>query len=166
MENHIILKACGGQNRSRGAVPEALISSIRGCAGSGGPIWFPWQPGPEEDTDRPVLVSLTEFTMHSLRSLPGIARRGTQLQLGWYGLPGAVGVQLWADPLTRRTGSVSVWTDRRSLYRWVQLPLHQAIMRRYRTRGTVRSTLWEIETPNRSSILLQAKQRLASGDFS
>jgi hypothetical protein len=50
--------------------------------------------------------------------------------------------------------------------RWVQLPLHHAIMRRYRTRGTILSTLWESETPDRSAILLDAERRLAGDDFS
>jgi heme-degrading monooxygenase HmoA len=147
-------------------VQARLVSSIRRCGGDGGIIWFPWQPGPEDDTDRPVIVSLTEFTAYSLWSFPDIVRRGTQLQLGWYGLPGAVRVHLWADPLTHRAGSVSVWADRRSLYRWVQLPLHRTIMHRYRTRGTVRSTLWESESPDRNSILVEAKRRVVSGEIS
>lgn len=147
-------------------VQARLISSIRRCDGNGCIIGFPWQPGPEDDTDRPVIVSLTEFKAYSFWSFPDIVRRGAQLQRGWYGLPGAVRVHLWADPLTRRTGSVSVWTDRRSLYRWVQLPLHRTIMHRYRTRGTLRSTLWESESPDRNSILVQAKRRIASGEFS
>ena len=39
-------------------------------------------------------------------------------------------------------------------------------MRRYRTRGTVRSTLWESESPDRNSILVEAKRRVAGGEFS
>jgi hypothetical protein len=65
-----------------------------------------------------------------------------------------------------RAGSVSVWADRRSLYRWVQLPLHRTIMHRYRMRGTVRSTLWESESPDRNSILVEAKRRVVSGEIS
>jgi hypothetical protein len=57
---------------------------------------------------RTVIVSLTDYRVYSLRSLPGIARAGTRWSLGWYGLPGAVGLFLWADPVHRRTGSVSV----------------------------------------------------------
>jgi hypothetical protein len=123
-------------------------------------LWLPWIPGPAADTDGPVLVSLTDYTMDSLRSLPGIVRRGRRLGLGWYGLPGAVGMYLWADPLRRRTGSLSVWTDSDAMYRWVGLPLHVETMRRYRTRGSLRSVTWRPEQLDRSAILARATEIL------
>jgi hypothetical protein len=126
-----------------------------------GGIWFPWEPGPEDGTDGPVVVSFTEFTMHSISALPGIVRSGARLRLGWYGLPGAVGLYLWADPFGRRTGSVSVWTDRRALARWVRLPLHRKIMSRYRSRGTVRSAVWENERLDLGAIRGRAKRMIA-----
>jgi hypothetical protein len=127
------------------------------------PIWFPWLPGPEAKTSAPVVVSLTDFTMHSLRSLPGIVRAGGRLGLGWYAVPGAVGVYLWADPLRRRTGSLSVWTDLGAMRRWVGLPLHVATMRRYRTRGSVRSTRWHAEKADRTAIVAEAIRILDGG---
>jgi heme-degrading monooxygenase HmoA len=135
------------------------------CARGAGGLWFPWEPGPEEETDQAVVVSLTEFTMHSLRSLPGIVRSGARLRSGWYGLPGAVGLYLWADPLTRSVGSVSVWTDQLALRRWVRLPLHQAIMRRYGPHGTLRSALWKDDAFDRHAIVAEARRRLAGGDY-
>ena len=123
-------------------------------------VWFPWLPGPEEGTVEPVVVSLTDFTMHSLRSLPGIVRAGRRLGLGWYGLPGAVGVRLWADPLSRTTGSLSVWTDHRAMRRWVGLPLHVETMRRYRTRGSLRSSTWHQEELDRATVLAEADRIL------
>jgi heme-degrading monooxygenase HmoA len=128
-----------------------------------GRVWFPWQPGPEAATDGPVVVSLTDFTMHSLRSLPGIARTGRRLGLGWYAVPGAVGVHLWADPVRRRVGSLSVWTDLRAMRRWVGLPLHVATMRRYRTRGSVRSTTWHQERLDREAVVAEATRILGGG---
>ena len=42
-------------------------------------FWFRRQPGPERHLTGPVVVSLTDYRMHSLRSLLGIARTGTRL---------------------------------------------------------------------------------------
>ena len=126
-------------------------------------VWFPWEPGPEAATAGPVVVSLTDFTMHSLRSLPGIARTGRRLGLGWYAVPGAVGVHLWTDPLRRRVGSLSVWTDLGAMRRWVGLPLHVATMRRYRTRGSVSSTTWHDESFDREAVVAEATRILHAG---
>jgi hypothetical protein len=113
-------------------------------------IWFRWQPGPEHRTTGPVVVSLTDYRMHSLRSLPGIARAGTRLSLGWYELPGA--------------GSLAVWTDRAALRRWAGLPLHVTIMRRYRPLGTNQSALWDVEHFTRDAARAEAERRLQSRD--
>ena len=110
-----------------------------------------------------MVVSLTDFTMHSLRSLPGIARTGRRLGLGWYAVPGAVGVHLWTDPLRRKVGSLSVWTDLRAMRRWVGLPLHVATMRRYRNRGSVSSTTWHEERFDREAVLAEARRILDDG---
>jgi hypothetical protein len=112
--------------------------------------WFRWQPGPENRTTGPVVVSLTDYRMHSLRSLPGIARAGTRLSLGWYELPGA--------------GSLAVWTDRAALRRWAGLPLHVTIMRRYRPLGTNQSALWDVEHFTRDAARAEAERRLQSRD--
>jgi len=123
-------------------------------------FWFPWLSGPETSPDGAVVVSLTDYTMHSRRSLPGILRRGTRLGLGWYGLPGAVGLYLWADPLRRRTGSLSVWTDSAAMHRWIGLPLHVETMRHYGPRGSLRSSTWEPESVDRRAILARANDIL------
>lgn len=128
-------------------------------------IWLPWQPGPEDNPDGPVLVSLTDFTMRSLRFLPGIAGTGIRLGLGWYGISGAIGMLLWADPLHRRTGSLSVWTDRAALNRWVGLPLHVRTMRRNRDRGVLRATTWTSENFDRAAVRAAANQRLDARDY-
>lgn len=123
-------------------------------------IWLPWQAGPEADTTGPVLVSLTDFTMRSLRFLPEIATTGIRLSLGWYGIPGAVGVSQWADLVHRRTGSLSVWTDEAALRRWVGLPLHIRTIRRNRDRGTLRTMTWSTDTVDRTALRAEAARRL------
>jgi heme-degrading monooxygenase HmoA len=130
------------------------------------PVWLPWIAGPHEETAERVLVSLTEFRANGWRYLPGMARIALGLRAGWYGLPGAVGLYLWTDPARRCVGSLSVWTDEADLRRWIGLPRHVQVMRRYRPRGTARSTQWNCETFDRSAILVEAKQCLASGELS
>lgn len=127
-------------------------------------IWLPWQAGPENDTTGPVLVSLTDFTMRSLRFFPEIASTGIRLSLGWYGIPGAVGVSLWADPVHRRTGSLSVWTDEAALRRWVGLPLHIRTIRRNRDRGTLRTMTWSTDAVDRTVLRAAADRRLDDRD--
>jgi heme-degrading monooxygenase HmoA len=129
-------------------------------------LWGAWAPGPEEAAAGPVVVSLTNFTMHTLRDLPGIWRAAIRLRRGWYGLPGAVGLYLWADAPSRQVGSVSVWTNEPDLHRWIGVPLHVAIMRRYRTRGFLRSAKWFSATVDRTAIRTEAARRLEAGDYS
>lgn len=128
-------------------------------------VWLPWVDGPER-TDSPALVSLTEFTSRHPSDLFGIAYAALRLRAGWYGLPGAVGLWLWADLRTRTSGSVSVWTDETQMRRWVRLPLHVQIMKRYRDRGTVRATTWESDDVDPNVIRRSAADRLREGDFS
>jgi hypothetical protein len=113
-----------------------------------------------------VLVSLTEFRARSWRYFPAMAWIGLGLRAGWYGLPGAVGLYRWTDVSQRCVGSLSVWTDEANLRRWIGLPRHVRVMRRYRPRGTARSTSWTCESFDRSAILDEAKRRLGSGELS
>lgn len=129
-------------------------------------MWLPWTAGPHEEANGPVLVSLTEFKAHSWHDLPAMAWIALGLRAGWYGLPGAVGLFLWTDVSQRCVGSLSVWTDEADLRRWIGLPRHGWVMRRYRLRGTARSTSWTCETFDRSAILDEAKRRLVSGELS
>jgi hypothetical protein len=43
-------------------------------------------PGPVPRTDATVTVSLTEFTAHRLRDLPGIARDGVAFSRAWWAM--------------------------------------------------------------------------------
>lgn len=104
-----------------------------------------WITGPEANFAGEVLVSVTEFTLAGLRNTPGAYRAGIALSREWPRLTGAVGLWLWAEPLRKRMGSVSVWRDRPGLRGFVGLPAHVAIMRKYRELGTTRATTWHTE---------------------
>jgi hypothetical protein len=107
---------------------------------------MPWIPGPVEPGQRPVVVSVTEFEANRRRDLPGVWLQGLRMRMGWYAMPGAVGLWLWSLPTTARGGSISVWASEANLEGFVSLPHHVAIMRRYGDRGTVRSTTWNADT--------------------
>jgi len=69
---------------------------------------------------------------------------------------------LWMLPVAGRGGSVSVWASDEDLDRFVGLPHHVDIMRRYGDRGTVRSTTWTAERFDRSIILERARDWIAA----
>ena len=121
-----------------------------------------FHPGAAPATDGPVVVSFTEFTARSVRDLPGIARAGLGLRRGWWAMPGAIGVVLYVDVAARRGGSLSVWATEEDLRRFVALPRHVAIMRRYRTRVTVRATTWTAEGFRPAAALAEGRARLVS----
>lgn len=104
-----------------------------------------WIPGQAADFAGEVLVSVTALTLDDFRSTPGAYRAGYLLSREWPRLPGAVGQWLWAEPLRRRLGSVSVWRDHEGMRGFVGLPAHVAIMRKYRELGTTRATSWNTD---------------------
>jgi hypothetical protein len=101
--------------------------------------------GPLPRRDGPMVVSLTEFTPRYARDWPLIARDGLALTRGWWAMAGAIGVVLYGDPRHKCGGSLSLWAGEEDLRRFVALPRHAAIMRRYRDRGTVRAAVWTAE---------------------
>jgi hypothetical protein len=107
-------------------------------------------------------VSVTEFKADRFRDLPGIWLTGLRLQMGWWAMPGAVGLWLWSLPTSARGGSVSVWTSEDDLRRFVGLPKHVDVMRRNRNRGTVKSTTWTADQFDRSDVLQRAREWIAS----
>jgi len=93
-----------------------------------------------------VLPGHSEFGcrpgLHERRD--GVFRTNVRTRTGrdWLQLPGAVGMWLWTEPRQGRCGSVAVWRDEKAMYRFVGRPDHVEIMRRYRDRGTTRSSTW------------------------
>jgi hypothetical protein len=122
-----------------------------------------WHPGPAHAaTGAPVVISFTEFTARDARDLPGIALAGLGLRRGWWALRGAVGVVLWLDVGARRGGSLSVWATEEDLRRFVALPRHVAIMKRYRSRVAVRSTTWTADGFRPGAALAEGRARLGA----
>jgi hypothetical protein len=126
------------------------------------PVLTPWMPGPVDPCDGPVVVSVTEFSAHHRRELPGVAVNGLRMRMGWYAMSGAVGMWLWMRPAAGCGGSISVWATEDDLERFVTLPHHVNIMRRYGDRGTVRSTTWAADRCDRGVILDRARSWIAS----
>ncbi|MFI9450650.1 hypothetical protein [Amycolatopsis sp. NPDC052450] len=119
-----------------------------------------WIPGQAADFSGEVLVSVTALTLDDFRSTPGAYRAGYLLSREWPRLPGAVGQWLWAEPLRRRLGSVSVWRDHAGMRGFVGLPAHVAIMREYRELGTTRATTWSTDDLDSRAIWQRADRWL------
>jgi hypothetical protein len=124
-------------------------------------LMSPWTDGPEAAPAGSVVVSVTDFAPHRRRDVPLITRTGLRLRRGWFAMPGAVGLCLWSDPLVPRSGSISVWTSEEDLQRFIRLPAHVAIMRRFRDRGTLRSTSWSADGFDPSAVVAQARGWIA-----
>ena len=77
-------------------------------------------------------------------------------------MPGAIGVLLYADPAKKRGGSLSVWASEDDLRRFVALPRHVAIMRRYRERVSVRSAMWQTTNFRTKDAWAERHERLAA----
>ncbi|MFF1709556.1 hypothetical protein [Streptomyces sp. NPDC058268] len=123
----------------------------------------PWQAGPEAPpTSGPALVSVTEFTADRHTQTVPIALAGLRLRRSWPRTPGAVGMWLWADPWRKRSGSVSVWADERSLYAFVGRPDHIRTVRAHQDRGTMRATTWTVDRPGGQVAVWAAAHALIS----
>lgn len=104
-----------------------------------------WTPGPARGHEGPVLVSVTDFELRTIRDLPGVYREARGLAARWPDLAGAYGMWLWTIPTARRCGAVAVWRDTAALHGFIAWPPHVAIMRAYKGRGTLTSTTWQAD---------------------
>lgn len=105
-----------------------------------------WKRGPGASSAGPLLISYTEFTPHTMRDVPAIYRAAERLRGECAELEGAVGVTTYWQPFRRRVGSLSAWEDEAALRRFVSLPFHVEIMRRYRGRGSLRASSWHADS--------------------
>jgi hypothetical protein len=124
-------------------------------------VIVPWKPGPAERGGEPVVMSVTEFRFNRFRDLPGIFRAGLAFRRSWGRRPGAIGLALYVNLMSRRLGSISAWRDEADLRRFVALPIHVAIMRRYRSRGVVRSATWRADACDPQRALAHAREEWA-----
>jgi hypothetical protein len=109
------------------------------------------------------LVSYTEFTPKTLRDLPQIYLAARRLERSCAALDGAIGLTLYWQLGKARGGSLSVWRDAPALRRFVSLPFHVEIMRRYRNRGGLRATTWETDSFDLRSAFAEGQQFLDRG---
>ncbi len=121
-----------------------------------------WKRGPAAGESGPLLVSFTLFTPLTFRSAPQVYLAAERLKTAIAELEGAVGVATWWQPLRRRGGSLSAWSDAAALRRFVALPYHVEIMRRYRPRGTVRATTWDTDALDLAAALRRGLAAVAS----
>lgn len=121
-----------------------------------------WIAGPDDARPGPALVSVTDLRLHRLADLPGVYRAARRLAADWPDLDGAHGMWLWARPWQRRCGAVAIWRDHTALTGFLGTPAHVSVMRRYRGRGTVTSSAWEVtngapdEVWSRAAVALRA----------
>jgi hypothetical protein len=127
---------------------------------------MPWQAGPADRDGGPVLVSVTNFELSSARDLPGAYMAAMRLRRAWPDLKGAVGLWLWAKPLQKRSGSISIWQGEEDLMAFVRWPVHVAIMRKYRGRGMLTSVSWVVDRFVAEEVWNDAACRLANGEIS
>jgi hypothetical protein len=123
----------------------------------------PWKRGSAADWTGTLLVSYTEFTWKTPFDVPGIYLAAERLRRECAGLDGAVGVSLHWQPLRGRGGSVSAWTDEAALRRFVSLPFHLEVVRRYRDRGALRATTWEVDSLDVSAAFAHGQGVLDEG---
>ena len=122
-----------------------------------------WKRCPAADSAGPFLISYTEFTPHSIRDLPAIHFAAERLRRACAELDGAVGVTTYWQVFRRRGGSVSAWEDETALRRFVSLPFHIEIMRRYRGRGSLRAFDWEAESFDLAAAFVEGQRALDEG---
>ncbi|MGG2460809.1 hypothetical protein ACO0M4_13495 [Streptomyces sp. RGM 3693] len=103
-----------------------------------------WIAGPDSGRAGPALVSVTDLRLSTVANLPGVYRAARRLAEDWPALDGAHGMWLWARPMARRCGAVAIWRDRAALAGFLGTPAHVAVMLRYRGRGTVTSSTWDV----------------------
>jgi hypothetical protein len=101
-----------------------------------------WRSGPAAASPGPFFISYTEYTPRHAADVVGIYLAARRLMAECAELEGAVGLATYWQLRRWRGGSLSVWEGPEALRRFVRLPFHIEIMRRYRSRGTVQSTEW------------------------
>ncbi len=140
------------------------FASSRGAGGSD--LTFAlWTEGGPDASERPVLVSVTDFLVPGARDRVAAWAQAPGMRRLCASMPGALGFWLWVKPLRRRSGSVSVWRSEDDLRRFVAWPSHVEIMRRYRGAGEVTATTWWASHFDAAQIWAAAQRRLNGRDL-
>jgi heme-degrading monooxygenase HmoA len=88
-------------------------------------------------------MTCTDF--ERFRDMPGAGLAALRLRRAFPSTTGAIGLSLAVQPLARRTWSISAWETEEHLRRFLGSAAHIAIVRHYRTRVRVRSTISTVE---------------------
>jgi heme-degrading monooxygenase HmoA len=88
-------------------------------------------------------MTRTDFDRY--RDMPGAALAALRFRHALPSTQGAIGLSLAVQPLARRTWSISAWETEDDLRRFLGSSAHVAIVREYRTRVRVTSTLSKVE---------------------
>jgi hypothetical protein len=123
----------------------------------------PWKRGPAADSAGPLLISYTEFTPHTMRDLPAIYIAAEKLRRACVELEGAVGLTIYLQLFRGRGGSLSVWESEAALRGFVSLPFHVEIMRKYRSRGSLRAIDWKDDSFHLHTMLREGQRALDEG---
>jgi hypothetical protein len=121
----------------------------------------PWKAGPEA-TGGAVFVSVTDFHVARYRDLPAVWLAGLRLRQAWPHLPGAIGLWLWAQPMRRRGGAVSVWRSSDDLGAFLRWPPHVEVIRRFGSAGRLESHSWQAPRFDRDEVWAWARATLAA----
>ncbi|WP_147288991.1 hypothetical protein [Nocardia mexicana] len=122
-----------------------------------------WKRGPAAASEGSFMVSLTQYTPLRMADSLDIWRLSETLCDQLTTIDGAVAVMTYVQPFRRRLGSVSVWTDKRGLTKFIALPDHVETMDKYRDRGLpLRSATWWSEDRPGDAALTRGLRMLAS----
>ena len=148
------------------SAPRLLWQSWRRHRASGSPLAdfafdTHWKSGPAAHADGPFMISVTQFTPKWMTDIPDIWIAADSLGDQLARIDGAIGVTTYIQPVRRHIGSISIWADDSGLAKFMNLPDHVDIMRRYRPRGLpVRSATWWSEEFEIGATLAEGLQML------
>jgi len=83
--------------------------------------------------DKPAgVVLVSRLELRSLRQVPAFLRAALRLRRALRRAPGAISLDLAAQPLTKTFWTWSIWTDETAMNAYVRSPLHVEVMHTYR----------------------------------
>lgn len=106
------------------------------------------------------MISMTTITVERWRDMPSLYVAGLRFRRTWPTVGGAVGVLYWARPWDRSSGAVAAWRTPDDFRRFIDLPVHLELMRRYGGRGEVTIESWSADRFSGSEVRWEASQKV------
>ncbi|MFQ6392818.1 hypothetical protein ACLMAJ_05155 [Nocardia sp. KC 131] len=111
------------------------------------------------------MISMTQYTTSQVTDIPAIWRASERLGDQLAQIDGAVGVLTYIRPARRQVGSLSIWADDRGLAKFMGLPYHVEIMKKYRPRGLpIRSAKWWSDEFGIGAAMMESMRMLDSSE--